>query len=405
MATTTFIYHALGLVGYILLRTEFAAGCVYFHVELARHKRRCRECGARWHELELAGQFERTFHALPVGHKRQFVVLHGHMQECHLCGSTLREPIFFAEGKRRHLKAFARYVVDLCGISTIKHVAGLLGVGWDLVKDIYKGHLRKRLRTRSLRKVRYIAVDEFATHKGHKYMTVVLDLETGEILHAHKGKDAAALVPFLRKLQRARAKLKAVAIDMSEAYVSAVKQVFRNKVAIVHDRYHVVALANKAIDETRRDMVREATLEDQRVIKGSRFLLLKGFENLTDSALQRLLDLMEFNEPLYRVYLLKEQLRIFWNQPDRKAGKSFLDLWIAQAKATENNHFVRLAKTLDEHRQALLSYFEHRISTGPLEGMNNKIKVLKRQTYGLRDMEYFKLRLLFLHEPTVCVVP
>jgi len=401
MATTSFLYHALGLKGYKHLRTEYHDGAIFYHVERVREKRKCSNCEAPWHKIDFDGAFERTFHALPVGRRKQWVVLHGHEQACKCCGKTLREPIVFSKGKCRHLKAFARYVIELCCIMTLLNVSRLLGVSWDVVKGIHKGFLSNRLKKRRLVNVRYIAVDEFSTHKGHKYMTVVLNLETGEILHAHKGKDSAALIPFLKKLKRIKTQLKAVAIDMSKAYSNAVLQVFGDDVDIVHDPYHVVAMANKAIDETRRDMYRSLKGDSKTVIKGSRFLLLRGFEKLKEDSLERLIALMELNEPLYQAYLLKEDLRMFWNLPNRQAGETFLNAWVEEAKATELKHFVKLAATLEEHRPGLLAYFEHRISTGPLEGLNNKIKVLKRNAYGYRDMEYFKYRLFFLHESTL----
>jgi transposase len=230
-------------------------------------------------------------------------------------------------------------------------------------------------------------------------MTVVLDLETGHILHVQEGKDANALIPFLEKLKRKKAKVKAVTMDMSPAYMHAVRQVLPN-VDIVHDPYHVVTMVNRAIDETRRDMVRQLRGQQRQVIKGSRFLLLTGLENLKPSSLERLMMLMEVNEPLYAAYLLKEDLRTFWNLPNEQLGAAFLDNWIDQADSLSLPHFSKLAETLNRHRQGLLSYFKHRISTGPLEGLNNKIKVLKRQAYGFRDMVYFKLRLYFIHEAT-----
>ena len=279
MAATSFLYHTQGLRGYRHLRTEYRGGAVYHHVELDPHTRSCRLCGARWHALVLNGTFERTFRALPVGKSRQFIVLHGHEQARGACGACAREPIDFADGKRRCLKAFGRYVIDLCAISPIKHVANSLGVGWDFVKDLFKGALKQRLARRKWKDVRYIAVDEFATHKGHRYMTVVLNLETGEILHRHEGKDAEALLPFLWKLKRRGVSLQAVAMDMSPAYAAAVRTVFRT-LDIVHDPYHVVALANTALDDTRRDMCRELTGEERTLLKGTRFLLLKGLENL-----------------------------------------------------------------------------------------------------------------------------
>lgn len=398
MATTSYLYHSLGLRGYVHRCTEYLNGWIYHHIEQAPHQRTCRHCGARWKDLRLEGRFERTFFALPVGRRPQFIVLRGHRQRCVRCGKTLREPIAFTEGKQRYLKAFGRYVIELCRITTLQATADLLGVGWDLVKQIHKEHLCRKLRRRKLSKVRYLAVDEFAIQKGHRYMTVVLDLETGEILHAQRGREAGSLLPFLWKLKRRGARPLAVAMDMSEAYSNAVREVFGNEVDIVHDPYHVVVLANRAIDETRRAMVRQLQGEQRKILKGTRYLLLRGLENLSDNALDQLADLMEINQPLYRAYLLKEELRLFWNLPGSHAGGAFLDSWIEQARAIDNPQFTRLAQTLDDHRPGLLAYFRHRISTGPLEGLNNKIKVLKRIAYGFRDLEYFKLRLFFLHE-------
>jgi len=349
----------------------------------------------------LDEQFERTFIGLPVGRKRQEIVLRGHLQVCTRCGARGREPIPFAKGKARYIKAFARLVVDLCGITNIRNVARHLGVGWDLVKDLFKAELGRRLKLCKLGRIRFIAVDEFATHKGHKYLTVVLDLETGEILHAQEGKDAGALVAFLETLKRRKAPLEAIAMDMSEAYAGAVRAVFDDKLDIVQDPFHVTALASKAIDETRRDLYHQLQGKEKKVVKGTRFLLLHGLENLKESGMNRLMALMETNEPLYAAYMLKEDLRMFWSLPNGEAGKAFLDDWIAVARGPGNRHLAKLADTLDSHRSGLLSYFKHRISTGPLEGLDNKIKVLKRQAYGFRDMAFFNLRLYFLHETSV----
>ncbi len=399
MATTSYLYHTLGLMRYQHLSTKYHQGAVYYHVTKKQEERFCMACHASWDQLTLAGRFDRHFRALPVGRKPQWVVLHGHFQHCRTCGRTLREPIDFAQGKRRRLKAFDRYVVDLCRIAPIKQVAQLLAVGWDLIKEIFKEHLSNQLRKRKFGNIRYLAVDEFALRKGHHYMTIVLDLETGQILHAQEGKEAQALVPFLENLKRKKVHPLAVAMDMSPAYLQAVRQVFP-ETDIVHDPYHVVSMVNKAIDQTRRDIARELNEQDKQVIKGSRFLLLRGLESLNEHSLSKLMDLMEVNEPLYAAYLLKEDLRTFWNQTNEQSGAVFLDAWITQASSFNLPHFSKLAETLDRHRSGLLPYFRHRISTGPLEGLNNKIKVLKRQAYGFRDQLYFKLRLFFLHEQT-----
>jgi transposase len=396
MATTSFVYHTLGLHGYRLIRTEYVDGCVYFHVERVRQKRKCRGCRARWNHLRLNGRFQREFIALPVGRRRVFIVLHGHYQKCSCCGRTLREPVPFACGMKRYVKAFERLVVDLCRIATIKHVADFLGVGWDLVKEIFKNHLRKRDKRRRFAQVRYLAIDEFAVRKGHRYMTLVMDLKSGHVLHVGDGKGGDAVVPFLRSLKRRGATIEAVAIDMWPAFIRAVTDALPG-VDIVHDPFHVVALANKALDDTRKELYRRLKGADSKVIKGTRFLLLKGGEKLDQPAIHHLSKLASMNEPLIRAYLLKEELRYFWSLTERKARR-FLNAWIRRAQNCGLRHFEKLADVLLRHKPQILTYFKHRITTGPIEGLNNKVKVLKRQAYGFRDIEYFKLRLLFIHE-------
>jgi transposase len=321
---------------------------------------------------------------LPVGRRTQGVILEGHRQECLRRGATLREPIPFADGESRHLRAFARFAVDLCGIATVKHVAKLLGVGWDLVKDIFKEHLAGRLKRRPLHKVRYIAIDEFSVQKGHRYMSVVLDLESGEILYAPEGKDAAAVVPFLEQLKRAGAPLRAVAIDMSEAFANAVRSVYGDTVDIVHDPFHVVALASEAIDETRRDLVRSLDGPERKVVKGTRFLLLKGLESLKPGSLERLMLLMEANEPLYQAYLLKEDLRRFWAYRSTAWAEAHGQQWLWRASHSRLAPFTKLAQTIRTHRAGILAWTKLRVTNGALEGMNNKENAISHRAFGFR---------------------
>jgi transposase len=230
-------------------------------------------------------------------------------------------------------------------------------------------------------------------------MTVVLDLDTGRILHAAEGRSADAVIPFLRRLKKFRTSLQAVAVDMWPAYLLAIREVFPD-VSVVHDPFHIVALANAAVDATRREIARSLPASDRRALKGTRFLLLKGGERLDHTAIPYLQRLESLNRPLFQAYLLKEDLRRFWSMPSRKAAQRFLGAWIARALASRLKFMIRLAKTLRAHRHGLLAWYDHPISTAPLEGINNKIKVLKRQAYGFRDIEYFKLRLAFIHEST-----
>jgi transposase len=300
-------------------------------------------------------------------------------------------------------KAFSNYLIAMMRLGAIKAVAEFTGVGWDTVKDIHKEHLQRKYRSINYKQLRYIGIDEFSIKKGHEYMTVFVDLESGQIIHAVEGRDKKSITPFLRKLARKAASLQAVAMDMSGAYASAVKEVLPN-VAIVFDRFHVMALLSKAIDQVRREQQSICNQIGLKALKGMRFLLLKNFEKLDMKQKSSLETLFEANVPIAILHTMKEQLRLFWSKHTTQDGARFLGWWIIEAIESGVSELTRTARTLLEHFKGLLSYFEHRISNAKTEGINNKIKTLKRQAYGYRDMEYFKLRLYHLHEQQTSLV-
>lgn len=299
-------------------------------------------------------------------------------------------------GNKRYVRSFALTVLDLLSFGTIHAVGRYLHVGWDLVKEIHKSKLRKLYRRIPLHKVRYLGIDEFSLRKGHDYMTIFIDLKRGRILHAVEGKSKQDIHPFLEQLARRAKNLQAVAMDMSNSYYWAVKETLP-KTEIVFDHYHIAALMNHAIDDLRREQQRELEDSDKKTIKGSRFLLLRNYESLQPNHKARLDELLDVNKPLFIIHSMKEQLRLFWEKPDRKRAAAFLYTWCQDASSSGIKQLVKIAKTLSEYRKGLLSYFTHPITSGTVEGIINKIKTIKRQAYGFRDIEYFTLRLYHLH--------
>lgn len=282
---------------------------------------------------------------------------------------------------------------------TILDVARHLGVSWDLVKEIQKRDLTRRFSRPKLSDLHLIAIDEISVRKGRRYLTVVLDLESGAVVFVGDGKGSAALEPLWRRLRRSRAHIEAVAIDMSAAYASAVKTNIPDA-SLVFDRFHIVKLANEKLSDLRREIQRTAEAQEKKVLKGTRWLLLMNPENLDEEKDEpkRLAAALKINAPLAAGYYLKEDLRQLWEQDDKSAGERFLDGWLARAWGSDVPILARLADTLDAHREGILAWYDHPITTGPLEGTNNKIKVLKRRAYGYRDTEFFKLKILALHE-------
>ena len=173
------------------------------------------------------------------------------------------------------------------------------------------------------------------------------------------------------------------------------------------DHFHVVKLFNEKLSDFRRELHREATDKlHKEVLKGTRWLLLKNPENLDPKRKerQRLEEALRMNQPLATVYYLKEDLRQLWEQPDKETARRVLDDWIRRAEASCIKVLQQFAGTLAMHRTGLLAYYDCRISTGPLEGTNNKIKTMQRQAYGFRDKEFFKLKIYALHEAKYALV-
>jgi transposase len=185
-------------------------------------------------------------------------------------------------------------------------------------------------------------------------------------------------------------------MDLSKSYTGAVRKILP-EIDIVFDRFHVMALANKALDDIRKQQYKKLPEESRQVLKGQRFLLLKNYNSLSEDNAARVNALLEANIPLFQAHAMKEQLRLFWELDSADGGAKFLLNWIHDARLTCIRPLMKLAKTLESHLYGLLTYFKHRITNGFAEGINNKIKTLKRQAYGYRDMEYFKLRLYHLH--------
>jgi transposase len=283
---------------------------------------------------------------------------------------------------------------------TVEDLSRILGMSWGTVKEIDKSYLEAHYSRPRLKEVRYIAVDEFSVKKGHKYQTVVYDLEAGRVLYVGQGRSGESLKPFWKRLKRSGSRLKAIAIDMWPAYIESVKD-HMPEVPVIYDRFHIVRKMNEALSEIRKELYRRETdVNNKKVIKGTRWILLKRNEKVRDNPLQmaKLEEALNMNAPLAKAYYLKEELNLVWNNKNKPDAQSFLEEWIDKARSLEMPPMDKFCNLLESHRDGILNWFKYPISTGPLEGFNNKIKVLKRKSYGFRDMDYFALKILALHE-------
>ena len=307
--------------------------------------------------------------------------------------------IQFADPKKRYTRSFERYVLELSQYMTIQDVAQHLQVSWDTVKEIQAAKLQRRFGKPKLHKLKQIAIDEINIGKGHRYLTIVLNLLSGAVVFVGEGKGTEALDLFWKRLRRAHANIEAVATDMSKAYIQAVRDNLKRAVH-VFDHFHVIKLYNEKLSDFRRQLFHALTLQGQKLLKGTRWLLLKNSENLDPKKKEpkRLQKALALNEPLAIVYYMKEDLRQLWLQESKFEARLFLEDWLDQARSSGIRMLEKFADTLQEHQEGILNYYDYRISTGPLEGTNTKIQLMKRQAYGYRDHEFFKLKILGAHE-------
>jgi transposase len=392
------LYHTQNIVGYTFERVSYEGGACIFGIHPQERLLRCPICGSR--DVQDRGGIQRTIMLLPTGQHKNYAQLDIPRVYCPKCKKLRQISLGFVEEFRSCSKAFERYVVSLCEIMTITDTARLLGISWSTVKDIHKRHLGNKYKNPSLKNLHRIAIDEISNGKGHKYLTIVLNLENGAVVFVGNGKGADALTPFWEKLGRRKKKIHSVAIDMSPAFTKAVHENLP-KATLVYDHFHVIKLYNEKLSDLRRTLYRETKDADMKsMLKGTRWLLLKNSENLSEekNERERLDAALSSNQPLMSAYYLKEELHRVWEQPTRAAAEKVFDDWLATAEVSEVSMLIRFAATLREHREGILNYYDSRITTAPLEGTNTKIRVLQRKAYGYRDQEYLKLRILALHE-------
>lgn len=402
--STSLLYHALGVRGYCYVNTKYSQGKVTFTIDQPRSSFRCPVCGSE--NVIRRGETPRRFRAVSIGSKPVYLAFAVPRVECRSCGIVRQLRIGFADPRLSYTKAFARYALELSRHMTIKDVAHHLGISWDVIKEIQKRDLQQRFDPPRLKHLRQIAIDEISIGKGHRYLTIVLDLESGAVVHVGQGKGGDALRDFWVRLGRSRVKIEAVATDMSPAYIDAV-MTHLPQATLVFDRFHVIKLYNDKLSDLRRALYHQLQdgLEKQ-VLKGVRWLLLKRQENLDPSRRepQRLQEALRLNQPLAIAYYLKEELNEIWEQEDQETAEALLMDWITFAESTGIRMLHDFARTLRFHASGILAYYDHPISTGPLEGTNNKIKTMKRQAYGFRDQEFFRLKILGIHESKYALV-
>jgi transposase len=383
--------YTLGTVG--RMATDSAREDVLIELHPIRgHPRRCAGCGKA--TTAIHDTQERWVRDLPLLDAETWLLVHRVRVACPQCGPKLEDLSWLAPYARL-TRRLEESVARLCQVLPIKHAADWFGLDWKTVKAIDKAHLERTLGPVDLAGVERIVMDEFALQKGHRYATVIVEPQTKRVLWVGRGRSREEVRPFFEQLGAdGRARLKAVAMDMNRAYEAEVKAQCPGA-RIVYDQFHVVAkYGREVVDAVRGAEARRAQNRGERqVIKGARWLLLRNAANLKRQDRVKLRELLRVNRRLATVYLLKDDLKSLWDYRLPNWAAQFWREWKSRAMHSAITPLKRFARRLADKLDGLLAHCEFPLHTSLLEGINNKIKVLKRMAYGFRDDAYFFLKI------------
>jgi transposase len=353
---------------------------------------RCQHCGApcrQIHDTSLRRVRERDLFEYKV-----WLEVPIRRVCCSRCG-VATERLTWLAPRARITCRFRQHVEVLLTLLPIKHVAQLTGLHWHTLKNLDKARLARDLPTPDLRQVRYLAMDEFALYKGHRYASVVMDAERTQVLWVGEGRSREAIRPFFEWLGEHCQHIEAVAMDMNTAMDLEVKA-HCPQARVVYDLFHVVAkFGREVIDRVRVDQANQIRHHKpaRKAVKRSRWLLLRNRNNLRQDQAAQLEELLALNQPLMLVYIMKEQLKGLWYAKSERAARWRLTHWCRQAMASGLKPLIHFARCLRPYAEGIIASATYRLNTSVLEGVNNKIKVIKRMAYGFRDSDYFFLKI------------
>ncbi len=343
---------------------------IFVDVEIRGRRMTCSRCCRR----SNAGTYDakqRLWRHLDLGPWELYLRARQRRFRCRRCDAIVTEAVPWAEPSSAFTRDFEDLVSFLAQQTNHTAISRMMHVAWPTVGNIVRRTVNRRGIPLARRKLYSIGIDEIAYRRHHKYLTIVADHVGGDVVWGGEGKSGASLDPFLDALgDEGRRNVQLVSMDMSEAYIAKVRERLPH-VTIVFDPFHVVKLANQAVDEVRRGQVRALKGQSQaQGIKKTRWILLKAPEHLDGIEQEKLAVLARVNRALYRAYLLKEALRDVYSYPPARLPA-----------------FVQLARTIREHRKGILAAIEHGLSNGRLEGLNNKIRLLSHRAFGFHSAE------------------
>lgn len=353
----------------------------------------CHICGSKGERVH--SQEQRTFRDLDFASARVWIQCQYRKIVCPQCQRTPIEELELFDPYLRVTKRLACYIYELCKIMTVQEVAHHLGLDWKTIKAIDQRFLEKEYGQTNYQGLHILAIDEISIRKGHRYLTVVLDYLTGRVVWVGKDRKARTLKRFFAGMSKGqRQALQAIVMDMWDPYILAVQHKVPH-VKIVFDLFHVVSQFNRVIDKVRNSEYRKASTIHKGVFKGTKYLLLKTRSKIRrHKERKHLEELLRLNKVINAILILRDKLKHIWSYRSRTWANKAIEEWCALARALNHLEVTKFAKMLCRYRYGILNHCDYSIHTGRLEGVNNKIKVIKRRAYGYHDLRYFSLKII-----------
>jgi transposase len=388
MRITTLLKKLLGIKQTIVDGFKAVNGVLVIHVRPSWRKRRCSRCGKirpGFNQLET-----RYWRHLDFGGIGIYLSYRPRRVCCRSCGVVVEKVPWSEDPRSRFTTDFEEsvgYLVQRCDKTSVQEV---FQIAWRTVGSIIERVYKRHRREDPMEGLINVGVDEVSYRKGHRYLTLVSNHDTGRIVWAQEGKSAETFAAFFKDLGPERCKaIRLVSMDMSEAYIQTARH-YVPHAQIVFDRFHVQRLVSDAVDQTRREEWRrqkEIQEAEAKEIKGMRWALLKNPWNLTAVECDRLSELQQENARLYRAYLLKESFAEILERRQPNVARERLEDWLSWASRSRLPAFVKAARTIRRHLEDIVAYVRFRFTNAVAEGLNNKVRLLTRRAYGFHSAQ------------------
>lgn len=388
-------------------------------IEPDRQTNDYKQCPYCQHEAIINNHTIVTLRHLPLGNQSLAIHLTRTQYLCQYCHHTFQDPIPFKARRHFITQPLQTYIEDLLSLHTMSMttISKLTHVHSSIIKAIDKCRLKKRYRTgknkygqvlccykKPTHYSRFLGIDEFSLHRHHQYATTIMDLETGEILYVAHGKQKQVVYNFVKLFgDQFMRRVVAIASDMNAGYQAAFKEKYPH-LECVYDHFHLVKNFNDdVIKKVRNDeyqrLLSEHRIEEAKLLKGSKYLLLSNPSNLNTKGEAILEQIFTHNKLLYTAEIIKEELDYAYTLNDTIAMEETMSAIVNLCLETQDQHFLQFGRLIQNHLDGIILYAKYHISTGKVEGTNNKIKTIRRQAYGFRDDEYFFLKILDMTNP------